>query len=68
MTRKKPCEKQVLELALYVNIGILLNRALTLQYLIINVNVVKQICCCHMLYGSGRGELLTGWWWSVQTI
>ena len=37
----------VIELAFYVNLVLLLNLALILQYLIINVNVVKQVCCCH---------------------
>lgn len=55
MTRKKPCEKQVIDLALYVNIIIILNHALTLQYLIIYVKVVRQVCCRHMLHSSGQG-------------
>lgn len=58
LTRKKPCEKQVIELAFYVNIIIVLNPALTLQNLIIYLNVVQQVCCCHMLQSSGRGGLL----------
>lgn len=58
MTRKKPCEKQVIELVLYVNMVISFNLALTLQYIIIYGSVVKQVCCCHMLRSSGQGGLL----------
>lgn len=62
MTRKKQREKQVIELAFYVNLVILLNLALILQYLIINVNVVKVVCCCHMPIAVGKGDC---WPWLV---